>query len=368
MIRVLQIVDSMDLGGIQTFIMNTYREIVKLGIQYDFMVFHDRKQFFEDEITALGGNIFKLPSRRDGWIKSRKAIKDFFCNHLDYKVVHYHASSLSYLDPLAIAAKMDIPVRIVHSHSTNAPGSRVHFFLHRFNKRRIARVANHYFACGELAGKWMFGGSICENKIRLINNGIDIKQYAYNEQVREVVRTKLGVNNYFVIGHVGRFSTVKNHRFLLEVFAEYIKLNATEKSKLLLVGDGELRSQMQDYSKQLGIYNQVVFLGARRDVPQLLQAMDYMLMPSIYEGFPVTAVEAQASGLPCLLSDTITKDAAIKSNVKMLSLKETPSVWAQSIDKALKRVPDNTELFNAGYDMKQTVDELHKIYEFGSVT
>lgn len=365
MTRVLQIVDCMDLGGIQTFIMNTYREIVNHGIQYDFMVFHDRKQYFEDEITALGGKTFKLPSRRDGWIKSRKAIEHFFDNHSDYKVVHYHTSSLSYLDPLAIAAKMKIPVRIVHSHSTNAPGSRFHYYLHKLNKRRIADIATLFFACGDLAGKWMFEGSGCEDKVQLINNGIDMKKYTYNEQIRDRIRTQLGINNEFVIGHVGRFSTVKNHSYLLEVFADYLKM-ANGNSRLLLVGDGELRSQMEEYAKQLGLCDYVIFLGARRDVPQLLQAMDYMIMPSIYEGFPVTAVEAQASGLPCLLSDTITKDAAIKSNVKMLSIKENPSIWAQSIDKTPQRIPDNTELIKAGYDMKQTVDKLYDVYVYGS--
>lgn len=361
MVRVLQIVDCMDLGGIQTFIMNTYRGIVNLGIQYDFMTFHQRKQYFEDEIVDLGGKIYKLPARREGWYKSRKAISDFFEEHPEYQVVHYQTSSLSYLDPLDIAAKKGIPIRIVHSHSTNAPGNKLHLYLHRFNKKRIKRVATHYFACGELAEKWMFDGTGCE--VKIINNGIDVAQYSYSMSTRESIRSQLGLKDKFVVGHVGRFSAVKNHRFLIEIFSKYVEESGD--ARLMLAGDGELREEMEQYAKSLGIYDKVMFLGARRDVPQLLQAMDYLVMPSLYEGFPVTAIEAQAAGLPCILSNTITKEAVLKENVKMMSINDPPVNWAKALNRDAKRITDNTRLYEAGYDMKETVVDLCSIYTNG---
>ena len=208
--RVLQIVDCMDLGGIQAFIMNTYRGLAERGIQFDFLVFHERKQFYENEILSMGGKIFKLPARRESILKSRNALKDFYNAHPEYDVVHYQTSSLSFLDPLEIACQQHVPVRIVHSHSTNAPGGKLHYYFHQWNKRKIHKIANYYFACGELAAKWMFSGSKCESKVQIINNGIDIEKFKFNESVRTEVRAELGIKNEYVIGHVGRFSQVKN--------------------------------------------------------------------------------------------------------------------------------------------------------------
>lgn len=356
----------MDLGGIQTFIMNTYRAIVKKGIQYDFLTFHSRKQFFEDEITELGGRMYKIPSRRDGWLKTRKALSEFFDKHKEYDVVHYHTSSLSFLAPLEIAQKKGVSIRIVHSHSTNAPGGRIHAVLHRINRKRVKTIATDFFACGTLAGRWMFSGSGCENKVKLINNGIDIAHYSFDPIIREKMRDQLGVKGCFVIGHVGRFSEVKNHHFLLRVFKEYLLSSGDEKARLLLIGDGALRTQIEDQAKKLSIFDKTVFLGARKDVAELLQAMDYLVMPSLYEGFPVTAIEAQAAGLPCVLSDSITGDAVIKENVQMLSLSLTPLIWAKAIAKNTPRLVDNTSLISAGYDMKQTVDSLYNVYSKGS--
>lgn len=364
MLRILQIVDCMDLGGIQTFIMNTYREMIKRDVQFDFMTFHQRKQHFEDEIVSLGGMIYKLPSRRDGLVKTRKAISKFYDQHPEYTVVHYQTSSLSYLDPLVIAEKKHVPIRIVHSHSTNAPGNRIHYYLHNYNKKRIKRIATHYFACGELAAKWMFDGSRCEQQVKIINNGIDIKLYTFNAEIREELREKMGLVNKFVLGHVGRFSAVKNHQYILDVYTQFLKLNPELDTALILVGDGDLRENIENYAKQLGINDKVMFLGARNDVEKILQAMDFMIMPSLYEGFPVTAIEAQASGLSCVLSDSITKEVLINDNIQMLSIKENPVVWAKAINPSNVRMIENGNLIKAGFDMKTTANELYSVYNY----
>lgn len=361
--RVLQIVDCMDLGGIQSFIMNTYRGLVKRDIQFDFLVFHERKQFYEDEILSMGGKIFKLPARRNGALKSRWSLEKFFQTHPEYDVVHYQTSSLSFLTPLEEAYKNHVPVRIVHSHSTNAPGSKVHYYLHQWNKRKIHKIANYYFTCGNLAGEWMFSGSKCENKVRVINNGIDTEKYKFNEKIRDEVRTELGIKNEYVIGHVGRFSQVKNHKFLIEVFE---KIHAYKENNfnpiLTLIGSGDLQQEIMKMCKSKGLTDCVKFLGARNDIHRILQAMDAFVLPSIYEGFPVSAIEAQAAGLPCFLSDSITEDTKLKDNVHMISLNDTAEQWAKRIIKDRRRIVDNEILVKHGYDLNSTLLELEKVY------
>ena len=366
--RILQIVDCMDLGGIQAFIMNTYRGLVGRGIQFDFIVFHERKQFYEDEIRSLGGKIFKLPSRRDGIFKSRRALKKFFQTHKEYDVVHYQTSSLSFIDPLSIAYRCHVPIRIVHSHSTNAPGNKLHYYVHHWNKLKIHKIANYYFACGKLAEEWMYSGSKCQNDVQIINNGIDVNKFCFNESVRNEVRAELGLSDEYVIGHVGRFSQVKNHKFLIDIF-EKICTNNDKKVKplLLLVGVGELQEEIIQICKTKKIYENVIFLGARNDVHRLLQAMDAFVLPSIYEGFPVSAIEAQAAGLPCFLSDSITKDSKLKTNVHMISLHDTAEQWAFKILENTDRIVENEVLFQMGYDLGTTLQKLEEVYLLGDI-
>lgn len=361
MIRALQILDNITAGGIQSFIMNVYRNIDRECIQFDFLVHHKHEKSYEEEIKSKGGRVFYLPARSDGILKNRKALNSFFKKYSgEYAVVHFHESSLTYLEPLMYATKYNVPIRIMHSHSTKVPRNKIHLLLHKVNKKKIGKYATNYVACGQMAGEWMYGGSSVANDVTVIYNGIDISKYEFNEEKRKQIRYELGLKDEFVIGHVGRFEPVKNHKFLLEVMKSILEINSN--TVLLLVGNGRTFEKTKDYAKELGIQSNVRFLGIRNDADMLYQAMDLMILPSLYEGFPITAIEAEASGLPCILSDSITKEALLKENVKYISLSRPQNEWARLAINNSERIIDNTILYNKGFDITSTVEQLGKLY------
>ena len=363
--RVLQIVDSMGYGGIQSFIMNVYRLIDREEIQFDFLLHHKPSNSYDDEILKMGGKIFYLPSRSEGVLKNRKALNEFFKNHKEYNVVHEHESSLSYIEPLVIAKNHGVQVRIMHSHNTKMTQNIMHNMLHNLHSINIDKVATNYLACGELAGQWMYGKSKVKDKFYVLYNGISLKDYAYDAELRKSMRKELGIHNEIVIGHAGRFTKVKNQKFLLEIFKEFH--NKYENSFLVLAGDGDLFEKMQEYAKELNISEYVKFLGMRNDIKRVIQAMDVMVLPSLHEGFPVIAIEAQANGLPVYLSDTITTEAVIKENVHIVKLDLTAKEWAQNISSDLRRIPDNHILYNKGFDVNDVIKKLTNLYINGSI-
>lgn len=360
MIRVLQIVDSMGYGGIQAFIMNVYRNIDTDSIQFDFLLHKKSNNSYEAEILTRGGRIYYVPPRNQGILKNVVALNDFFKKHREYSIVHMHESSLSYLTPLIVAKKYGVNKRIIHSHSSHILGRKINLALHKIGKKRIAFIATDYLACGRLAADWFFQNTKVDNKVRIINNGIDIGQFTYNEVVRNKVREELGVSDELLIGHVGRFNDVKNHSFLIDVFAEVLKLNRG--CKLILVGDGTLRKQIEDKCRIEALDKKVIFTGTRTDVNELYQAMDCFVLPSLYEGFPVSLVECQAAGLPAVISDNITDEVVVKKNIIKKSLSSSPKEWAFSILANLNREPINDDLRSAGLDITDTVAKLTSVY------
>lgn len=363
MIRILQIVDSMNTGGIQAFLMNMYRNIDRSKIQFDFLIFREGKQVYEDEILGLGGIIYKVPGRKHGILKNRRAIRNFFKQHTEYTVVHYNASSLSDVTAIREAERQKIPVRIIHSHSTNTPSNKkIHRILHGIHKGKISSLANVYLACSDLAAFWMYSGTPAEKEYRIIKNGVDIQKFSFSPSIREKIRKQLEVADNFVLGHVGRFSAVKNHRFIIDVFAKLRTEYPQLKPKLVLVGDGELLEQIEIYAQQREVASDTSFLGRRNDVADLMQAFDHLILPSFYEGFPVTAIEAQAAGLPCTISATITKETIIKENARMLDINGELESWVKDIGLKKRRITDNQSLYINGFDIQTTVNQLSTIY------
>lgn len=362
MIRVLQIMDNLNEGGIQAFVMNCYRNIDRQRVQFDFLVFKPGQQLYEEEIVDLGGIVYKCAGRREGIKKCHNDIKKFFINH-KYDVVHYHASSLSFIAPIYYAKKNGVRTRIIHCHSSSFIGNKIHILLHKIHRMQIASYANIYLSCSSEATKWMFGGTEVESKVKILINGISIDKYKCLEDVRNQYRERLELKDCFVMGHVGRFSEVKNHKFLIDVFRE-VKKNINN-AKLLLVGDGELRNSIENLTLEYQLDKDVIFLGRRNDIPSLLMSMDVFVLPSKYEGFPVVAVEAQASGLPVVMSDSITKDVAINDNVVRVSLGSSPKEWAIYILKFSTRNNDVGSLIEAGFDIENTIKDLYTLYEIG---
>lgn len=356
-IRVLQVVTHMNRGGLETMLMNYYRHIDREIVQFDFLVHRQERAAYDDEIKNLGGNIFRLP-RLVPWSKSyHRALDSFFRQHPEYKIVHVHQDCLSSVI-LKVAKKHGIPVRIAHSHSASQDKN-FKFLIKLFYKQFIPRYATDLLACGKQAGNWMFGGK----PFQIVQNAIDTKLYKYDPICAKQIRQELNIpENTTVIGHIGRFSYPKNHVFLLDIFHRFLKSDPT--ALLLLVGDGELRSAIEDKIRMLGLENNVILTGVRGDVPDLLQAMDVFLFPSLYEGLPVTLVEAQSAGLPCVISDAIPADCDLTALIHRVSLEESPAHWAQMLSKAkdLPRCETSHQIEAAGFDIQANANELECFY------
>ena len=356
-IRVLHVVTYMGRGGLETMIMNYYRHIDRNKVQFDFLVHRNFKADYDDEILALGGKIYRLPQLVPWSYGYRKALNQFFKSHTEYKIVHVHQDCLSAII-LKVAKKNGVPVRIAHSHSSNQDKN-LKLLVKLFYRRTIPKFSTELFACGKEAGDWMFRGA----KYQLFNNAIDSKLYSNNEADRCRVRNDLDISDdMFLIGHVGRFNTVKNHSFLLDIFSEVKKTK--KEAMLMLVGDGELREKMENKVEELRIAESVIFTGVRSDVNDLMKAMDCFVFPSLYEGLPVTLIEAQAAGLPCLVSENVSIECDKTGLIEQVSLKEPINCWVERILNKTNytRLDMSEKIAKAGYDITVNAEFLQDFY------
>lgn len=356
-IRILHVVTYMGRGGLETMIMNYYRHIDRDRVQFDFLTHRDFRADYDDEIEALGGKIYRLP-RLVPWSRHyHKALHSFFAGHPEYKIVHVHQDCLSSVI-LKAARKHGIAVRIAHSHNSSQDKN-LKYLIKLFYRAQIPRYATQLFACGKDAGDWMFRGQ----PYQIISNAIDSKQHVFDYSRRMSMRQKLGLpSNAFVIGHVGRFDLQKNHSFLLDVFAS---AKAQQRhAVLLLVGDGNLRAEIEQKAAALGLSDDVIFTGVRSDVPDLLQAMDCFVFPSMYEGLGIVVIEAQASGLSCIVSDGVPSECAITDLVEHCPLSKGPEYWARTIlkRKGILRTDRSREIIQAGYDITAKAQWLQNYY------
>ena len=327
--RVLQVVGSLNAGGMEKMILNYYKNINKEKIQFDFLIFTKGKNLYEDEVKKMGANVYKITPRRESPIKNRKELEDFFKNH-SYDAIHIH-QGITNLLPLKMAYKYKIEKRIVHNHGVNR---KVRFFLYLYNeiyvKSIIQKCATDYFTCSKKVLNQLYTKEIIRNnKYFLCTNSIVIEDFVYNEEKRKEIRKKLNVEDKFVIGHVGTFTKPKNHKFLLKVFKE---INEKYKNAvLLLAGTGKLEETIRQQAKKENIEEKIVFLGQVKNVNEIMQAMDFFVFPSKFEGLPVTLIEAQANGLKILASDKITEEVKLTENLEFISLKASPKKWAEKI-------------------------------------
>ena len=366
MIRVLHILGSLDRGGIETLLMRIYREIDRTKIQFDFLTHSSKEGAYTKEVLKLGGRVFSVPSRRDGIMKNRKALNSFFTEHTDYKIVHMHLSSLSYVTPLKIAKKHEIPNRIVHSHNVRQGGSSLHKYIHYYNQIFVKKTATEYFACSELAALWLYGGRNYKRGIyQVIKNAINVEDFEFDQGARTETRKKLNIeDNQLVIGHIGRFHPQKNHSFLLSIMQELIKTKPN--ALLLLVGDGQERQNIEEQIQRLNLKNNVKLLGVRSDIERLINSFDLFLLPSLYEGLGIVLVEAQANGIPVIASrNGIPEEVNITDCFHFLDLNDDVKVWTSLIDKISTETRDQNAskmVIEAGYNLKNIVNELEDFY------
>ncbi|WP_103865536.1 glycosyltransferase family 1 protein [Aquimarina sp. I32.4] len=373
-IRVLQVLTIMNRGGAETMVMNYYRNIDRSKVQFDFLLHRQEKGAFDEEIKKLGGKIHRLQNINfKNLSKYKSALDNFFKHHKEYKIVHSHLNALSVF-VLKSAKKNNINIRIAHSHTSlynlnlnpfskerHSFGFAFKFVVQNILKQNITKYANHYFSCGDKAGAWLYGKKN-KSKIKIINNAIDSSNFIYDPEKSLKIRSELNVGNKMVIGHVGNFVPEKNHQFILQTFQQLKKIK--EDCVLLLVGGGPKKSTFELMAKEMGIDQDILFLGVRNDVPILLQGMDAFIFPSTNEGLPVTLIEAQASGLGIVASDEISKELNITGLVDFMSLEESPQLWAKKILSMLGENKQNTmkKIIDCNYDIKNNTLLLQEFY------
>lgn len=357
-IRVLEIVTDMGRGGIETMLMNYYRHLNRNAVQMDFLVHRQKRAVYDDEIESLGGKIYQMPPLNPFGSEYLKKMNAFFCSHREYRIIHSHLDCMAGV-PLRIAKQHGVPVRIAHAHSSSQTKN-IKYPLKVLFKHDISNQATQLFACGQVAGEWMFSGS----PFTVMHNAIDSAMFLYNPDVREAVRKELFPHdsNALVIGHVGSFWTPKNHLFLLDIFQEIHKQEPN--SVLLLVGTGGLMDAVREKAKNMRLQDYVYLVGDRKDVYRVMQAMDIFILPSLFEGLPVTMIEAQAAGLPCFISDKVPLECKITDLVTQIPLQASAAQWAEQIltMRYIERRDTSSEIAAAGFDIVASAQWLQDFY------
>ena len=362
-IRVLHVVGTMDRGGVEVMLMNLYREMDRDQVQFDFLCHNSLKGDFSEEIASLGGRMFMIPGASHGGIfKYRRNLYTFFKSHPEYRIIHCHKSDMNGFI-LEQAAKAGVPYRISHAHTSDPRYSLRDYPFAMWSKRLIDKNLTHAFACSHNAAEYVYRDPVHQRDATIIYNGINTESFRFDEQARRTIRERYQIpEDAFVIGHVGKFTKFKNQSFLVDVLEELCR---DTDARLLLIGAGDMQWQVQEKATEKGLSDKVILVGVQSAIPDFMSAMDAFVFPSIYEGLPVVTVEAQASGLPIFLSDTLTKEIAISDLVYYVPLSETARHWADVIrqyayDKDRSSYAD--VVADTPYNSRYAAKELQEFY------
>lgn len=352
-VRVAHVVGKMVGGGVEQVVMNYYRHIDRSRVQFDFLVDSDSTLVPKDEIESLGGRVFEIPPYQHQIAYQRELIRLFRVEC--WPVVHSHVNALSVF-PLRAAKRAGVPVRIAHSHSTAGKGEHAKNAMKTVLKMFANVYPTHRFACGKLAGDWLFGN---RQPYEIVRNAIDLDRFSFDDSVRKSKRAELDISeSTLVVGHVGRFMPQKNHSFLIEAF-DALRRERSD-SMLLLAGEGELRRRMEVKVKEAGLESCVRFLGQRSDIAELYQAFDVFALPSLYEGLCVVGVEAQRAGLPCVFADTITREISLTDNAIFLPINNVEA-WAEALQKRVESREVEMSSFGE-YNISAAAKRLESMY------
>ena len=360
MIKVLHVLGALNMGGSETMVINLYEKIDNSKIRFDFAVNGTEIGFLEDQIDKNYSQIFRMTKRSDSFVKH---LSDFYkiVKKNSYDIIHYHTQNafLTSVD-ISVAKLAGVKKNVVHCHSTQDWRTGIVRKLHKPFRPILNRLTTKKIACGEAAASFLYGTT---QNVDILPLPVDCDKYLFNQNKRNELRKQYGVEDNIVIAHVGRFSEVKNHGFLIEIFHEFQKL--CPNSILFLIGDGELKSKIEEKAKKAGLSNKIFFWGNVTDVENKLLASDYFVFPSKYEGFPTAVLEAQASGLRCLLSDTITSKIAITDLIEWLSIEAPAQEWARRICRTYQKEIDRkyyNNIIRRKYDTIQVLNKLMDIY------
>lgn len=354
-------IGSLEMGGAQTMVMALYRAIDRSKVQFDFVVDCDELNVFEDEISRLGGRVFRFPKFNGrNYLQVRSFWKDFFVHHPEYKVLHSHVRSYASLY-LPIAKQCGVKT-IIHSHNTSN-GHGLEAVAKKLLQYPLRFQADYFFGCSEIAGKWLFGDRVVHSdRYFMLKNAVDLERFAFRQEARNLIRRELAVDEHtLLIGHVGRMHPQKNHRFLIDCFAQL--LQSRNDAKLALLGEGELRDEICEQIDRLGLQDKVLLLGLKKNVEEYFSAMDLLVLPSVHEGLPVVIVEAQASGLKALVSDTVTKEVQLSKLVQYLPITQGATPWVDAIKNwEPVRLDVSENIRNSGFCIKASSQWLSDFY------
>ncbi|WP_338487525.1 glycosyltransferase [Ruoffia tabacinasalis] len=364
---VLHYVEKMDRGGMESYIMNVYRNIDRSKYQFHFIVHTNKKSDFDEEILSLGGKILRVPTTlRSNPIKYIRFWKRFWVkNQKKYDVFHFHTNSLANIYAIKAAQKIGYNKIIIHSHSTGANKGKIqkiHDLIHLSNQKYVLRNKFKLVAVSENASDWLFGKeAIIAGKVRIVSVGIDYSLFYFNSQVREKIRKQYDLDKSIVIGHVGNFFAVKNHEFIIETFYELAKFN--DNISLLLIGDGDTIQESKELVNKLKLKDNVTFTGNIENVSDFYNAMDIFIFPSKYEGLGMSMVEAQINGLPVFYSDTVPFESVISNNTLCLNLNSGSNNWAKEIQKYFTKERSREIEVNNKFNIANSSEKLTLIYE-----
>ncbi|MDE6845538.1 MAG: glycosyltransferase family 1 protein [Lachnospiraceae bacterium] len=377
-IRILHVLGGVGLGGAESRIMDLYRQMNRDEIQFDFLVHSEamnlytasdtsvrKPEFYDEEIQRLGGHIYVLPKFKVyNYLTYKRAVQKFFEEHHEFQVVQGHMTSTAGIY-LPIAKKCGIPVTVAHSRNAGVVKG-LKGIATKFFRRNLVNKADYCFACSELAGADVFGEeAMRQGRVKIIHNAIDAGRFTYDADKRKKVREQLGMTDQLVLGHVGRFNYQKNHPYLIDIFAALCKIR--QDAMLILLGEGQDMEGIKEKCRQLGIEDKVRFLGNQKRPEDYYQAMDIFLLPSFFEGLPGVLVEAQAAGLKCFVSDTITREAQATDLVTYLSIEQPAGEWAKRIhaEAAYQRRDTYQTMRDSGFDVETQASGYQLFYQKG---
>lgn len=354
----------MNAGGAETFLMKVYRTIDRTKYQFDFCLNTKERCFYEPEIEKLGGKIYRIPAKSENLQLFKSQLENIITENKYQYVLRITANAAGLLD-LKIAKQAGADVCVARSSNSNSEKGIKNVVAHILGKLLYSKYVDVGFAPSKLAAEYTFGKkSVESNKVSIIHNALDINVYEFNPSQRVSIRKEFGLSEGdLLIGNIGRFMSQKNHSFIIQIFEEIH--NVEPNAYLVLVGNGELENIIRNQVKNKGLERNVIFTGVRSDIPDILSAMDVMLMPSLYEGMPNTVIEAQATGLPCVISDSITSEANITGLVKYVSLSKSSDFWADEVLKATSNTRFNTKkmFVDNGYDIESVTRQfVHVVF------
>lgn len=356
-IRILHVVRYLEQGGIQNLLMNLYRNIDRQRVQFDFLVCGEG--FFDEEVKSLGGRIYVMPYITEiGEKKYKKVLEEFLKKHTEYQIIHSHLNQVSGV-VMEVCKKQHIATRIAHAHTNKNTNHLIGKIYKYYLQSKINNNATHFFACSQEAAKWLFKKK--ETEAILIKNGIDIDKFLFSSKDRQNIRKQYHLQDDIVlIGHVGRFSKVKNHIFLLEIFQEYHKKN--QNSVLMMIGDGETKEQIKERIKEMNLSQNIILLESQKEIAKYYSAFDYFVFPSLFEGLGIVLIEAQTAGLKCFASNkVIPQEVNITGNVTFIDLKDGPQKWGEKIPTTNQY--ERNVIENREYDIKKIAKQLQDFYE-----